>query len=81
MFEECELDSSERFDSGITVSVCCVVSAVCVRGHGHADSGPLLLRDESHGDGDGVGERLAAGLRLPADGADHQRPGRMGKST
>ena len=53
---------------------------MCERGHGHADSGPVLLRDEPHGDGAGVGARLAAGLRLPADGAGHQRPGRMGES-
>ncbi|TDG99486.1 hypothetical protein EPR50_G00195200 [Perca flavescens] len=50
---------------------------VCERRHGHADPGPVLLRDESHGDGAGVRERLAARLSLPADGARHQRPGRM----
>lgn len=64
------------------LSAHCVVSLpVCERGHGHADSGPVLLRDEPHGDGAGVGEGLAAGLRLPADGAGHQRPGRMGESS
>ena len=63
----------------VALSVCCVVAAVCERGHGHADSGPVLLRDEPDGDGAGVGEGLAAGLRLPADGAGHQRPGRMGE--
>lgn len=61
------------------LSFCCAVSAVCECRHGHADPGPVLLRDESHGDGAGVRERLAARLSLPADGARHQRPGRMGR--
>lgn len=69
----CALESPE-------CSLCCL-SAVCECGHGHADSGPVLLRDEPHGDGAGVGEGLAAGLRLPADGAGNQRPGRMGESS
>lgn len=55
------------------------VSAVRERQHGHADSGSLLLRDESHGDGPCSRERLVGGLGLPADGAGHQRPGRMGR--
>lgn len=52
---------------------------MCECGYGHADSGPVLLRAESDGDGSGDREGLAAGLSLPADGARHQEPGRMGE--
>lgn len=56
-------------------------SPVCESRHGHADAGPLLLRDEPHGHGAGAREGLAGGLRLPADGAAHQRPGGMGEAS
>lgn len=55
------------------------LAAVCPCQHGDADAGPLPLRDDPAGVRLRPGAPLQAGRQLPAAGAHHEEPGRLGE--